>query len=351
MKRFDYLRPASLEEALAEGARPGSAYLAGGTNLLDLMKTGAATPDRIVDISRLPGIDRIEWQDDGGLRIGALVRNADLAHDLDVARTFPAMAEALLSGASGQLRNAATAGGNLMQETRCPFFADPTSSCNRREAGSGCAAQGLHGRGFAVLGASEHCLATHPSDFCVPLAALDATVEIAGEDGSRRVPLADFHALPGDRPEIRTALRQGEIVTALHLPATAAGFRHHARYLKLRDRTSYAFALVSAAAMLRIEDGVIAEARLALGGVAAKPWRAEAAEAALRGARPGADAFSKAAEAALEGARPVGGNGFKIGLAQRLVSRALSHAAHGAPDRVPALPGSVHAHLGDHAHA
>lgn len=348
MKRFDYIRPASVEEAIAAGAEPGSAYLAGGTNLLDLMKTGAALPDRVVDITRLPELDRWEWLDDGGLRIGAMVRNSDLAHDEDIARTFPAMAEALLSGASGQLRNAATVGGNVMQQTRCPFFADPTSSCNRREAGSGCAAQGLHGRGFAVLGASEGCIATHPSDFCVALAALDAVVEVSGKNGTREIALAEFHQLPGDTPHTTTVLQPGELILAVRLPAAAVRFRSHARYLKLRDRTSFAFALVSAAAMLRIEDGLIAEARLALGGVAAKPWRVAAAEAALKGARPDADSFATAAAAALEGAAPTPGTAFKVALAQRLCVRALSHAAQGTPERLPALPGSVH--TGVHAH-
>ncbi|WP_102224546.1 FAD binding domain-containing protein [Acidimangrovimonas sediminis] len=349
MKSFDYLRPETLADAIAAGGAPGAAYLAGGTNLVDLMKTGAAVPDRIVDITRLPGLDRWEWLDDGGLRIGALVRNSDLAHDVDVAQTFPAMAEALLSGASGQLRNAATVGGNLMQATRCPFFADPTSSCNRREAGSGCAAQGLSARAFAVLGASEACIATHPSDFCVALAALGAMVEVAGPDGTRAVALTDFHRLPGAAPQTTTVLKPGELVTAITLPAAAAGFRRHARYLKLRDRTSFAFALVSAAAMLRIEDGIIAEARLAFGGVAAKPWRALDAEAALKGARPDADAFATAAARALEGAAATAGNGFKIPLAARIGARALTLAAAGTPAEMPVLPGSVH--LGEPAHA
>ncbi|GHE02728.1 FAD-binding molybdopterin dehydrogenase [Defluviimonas sp. 20V17] len=345
MKPFDYIRAESLDQALAEGGKPGTAYLAGGTNLLDLMKTGAARPERLVDITRLPGLDRWEWQDDGGLRIGAMVRNSDLAHDPDIAATFPAMAEALLSGASGQLRNAATTGGNVMQHTRCHFFADPASPCNRRAPGTGCAAQGGDRRGFAVLGGSDACIATHPSDLCVALAALDAVVEIAGPEGLRETPLADFHLLPGTRPEAHTQLAPGELIVAIRLPAAAAGFRHHARYLKLRDRTSFAFALVSAAAMLRIENGVIAEARLAFGGIAPRPWRSPLAEAALKGARPDAESFALAAEAALAGAA---GHDAKIALAKRLAARALTHAAQGTPERVPALPGSVH--RGETAH-
>ncbi len=345
MKPFDYIRPERLGQALSEGAKPGSAYLAGGTNLLDLMKTGAARPERLVDITRLPGLDRWEWGKDGGLRIGAMVRNSDAAHDPDIAAAFPAMAEALLSGASGQLRNAATMGGNVMQQTRCHFFADPFSPCNRRAPGAGCAAQGSDRRGFAVLGGSDACIATHPSDLCVALAALDAVVEIAGPEGLRETPLTDFHLLPGTGPEGHTRLAPGELIIALRLPAAAAGFRHHARYLKLRDRTSFAFALVSATALLRIEDGVIAEARLALGGVAPKPWRATAAEALLQGARPDADSFARAAEAALQGAA---GHDAKITLAKRLAARALTQAARGTPARVPALPGSVHS--GETAH-
>lgn len=345
MKSFDYIRAESLDQALTEGAKPGTAYLAGGTNLLDLMKTGAARPDRVVDITRLPGLHSWEWLEDGAVRIGAMVRNSDLAHDPEFAASFPAVAEALLAGASGQLRNAATVGGNVMQQTRCHFFADPFSACNRRAPGSGCAAQGGHGRGFAVLGGSEACIATHPSDFCVPLAALDAVVEIAGAGGTYELPLTEFHLLPGTTPEARTALKPGELILGIRLPAAAAAFKGHARYLKLRDRTSYAFALVSAAAMLRIENGVIAEARLALGGVAPKPWRAAAAEAALKGARPDADSFAAAAEAALESAH---GHDKKIALAKRLAIRALTHAAEGTPARVPALPGSVH--TGETAH-
>ncbi len=352
MKRFDYLRPATLREAVAAAARPGAAYLAAGTNLLDLMKAGVAAPDRLVDITRLPGLDRIEALPDGGLRIGALVRNADLAHDRDVAQRFPLVAEALLSGASAQLRNAATAGGNLLQRTRCAYFYDTASACNKRRPGSGCDARGGDNRLHAILGWSEHCIATHPSDFCVPLVALDAVVEIEGAAGRREVALEDFHLLPGDTPERESVLEPGEMIVAIRLPVEAARFAAHARYLKVRERTSYAFALVSAAAALQVEGGAIAQARIALGGVALKPWRARAAEQVLRGAPPDAAAFRRAADAALAGAAPSGDNAFKIELARRVVARALALAAAGTPERMPALPGSPFAALsGASAHA
>ena len=279
MKTFDYVRPATVREAVAAASEPGAAYLAAGTNLLDLMKGGIARPSRLVDISHLPDLDRIEDLADGGVRIGALVRNADLARDRTFARRFPAVAEALLSGASAQLRNAATVGGNLLQRTRCAYFYDVASACNKRDPGSGCDARGGENRLHAVLGWSESCIATHPSDFCVPLVALDAVVEIEGKAGRREIPLEKFHRLPGDTPERENMLEPGEMIVAVRLPAEAARFAAHARYLKVRERTSYAFAVVSAAAALRVEDDTIAEARVALGGVAMKPWRAREAEA------------------------------------------------------------------------
>jgi xanthine dehydrogenase YagS FAD-binding subunit len=340
MNRFDYVRPATVSEAVAAAAVPGSAYLAGGTNLIDLMKGGVVSPKRLVDVSRLPGLDRIEPLPDGGVRIGARVRNADLAHDPTVSKRFPAVAEALLAGASAQLRNAATVGGNLLQRTRCAYFYDPASACNKRQPGAGCDARSGENRLHAVLGWSESCIATHPSDFCVPLAALDAVVEIEGEAGQREVPLEEFHLLPGATPERESVLAPGELVVAVRLPGAATQFAGHARYLKLRERTSYAFAVVSAAACLHIEDGVIAEARLALGGVAAKPWRARAAEATLVGLRPNSECFRRAAEAALAEARPSGDNAFKVELARRIVVRALTLAAAGTPGRVPPLPAS-----------
>jgi len=341
MKTFDYVRPTTIAEAVSAAAEPGAAYLAGGTNLLDLMKGGISRPNRLVDISRLKALDRIEHLADGGIRIGALVRNADLAHDPDFARFYPAVAEALLSGASAQLRNAATVAGNVLQRTRCGYFYDTASSCNKREPGAGCDA--LHGenRLHAVLGWSKACIATHPSDFCVPLAALDAVVEIEGKAGRREVTLEDFYRLPGDRPERESKLDPGDLIIAIRLPAKARAFAAHARYLKLRERTSYAFAIVSAAACLRIEQGTIAEARLALGGVAAKPWRVRAAEATLAGSHPDPAAYRRAAEAALADAKASGENGFKIELARRIVVRALTSAAAGTPRRIPALPASL----------
>ncbi|WP_448951816.1 FAD binding domain-containing protein [Labrys neptuniae] len=340
MKSFDYVRPASVADAIAAASQPGAAILAAGTNLLDLMKSGVSRPDRLVDVTHLPDLDGIDWLPAGGVRIGALVRNADLAHDPAFAKAYPAVAEALLSGASGQLRNAATVGGNLMQRTRCAYFYDVASACNKRAPGSGCDAHGGENRLHAILGWSEACIATHPSDFCVPLVALGAVVEVEGKAGRRELPLAELHRLPGDTPDRDSALEPGELIVALRLPADAAGFAGHARYLKVRERTSYAFAVVSAAAALRVENGVIAEARLALGGVAAKPWRPHEAEALLAGARPDAGLFRRAAEAALADAKPSGDNQFKIELARRTLARALAEAAAGTPDRVPALPGS-----------
>jgi xanthine dehydrogenase YagS FAD-binding subunit len=340
MNTFDYVRPATLREAVAAAGEPGAAYLAGGTNLLDLMKGAVTRPRRLVDIGHLPGLDQIEELADGSVRVGALVRNADLAHDQSFARRFPAVAEALLSGASAQLRNAATVGGNLMQRTRCPYFYDVASACNKREPGAGCDARGGENRLHAVLGFSESCIATHPSDFCVPLVALDAVVEVEGRAGRRDIPLETFHRLPGATPERESELTPGELIVAVRLPAQAARFAAHARYLKVRERTSYAFAVVSAAAALRIENGTIAEARLALGGVAAKPWRARAAELILAGARADAALLRRAAQAALADATPSGDNGFKIELARRIVARALALALAGTPARVPALPAS-----------
>jgi len=340
MNTFDYVRPATIREAVAAASEPGAAYLAAGTNLLDLMKGGVTRPYRLVDITHLPDLDRIEHLPDGGVRIGALVRNADLAHDRNFARRFPAVAEALLSGASAQLRNAATVGGNLLQRTRCAYFYDVASACNKRDPGSGCAARGGDNRLHAVMGWSASCIATHPSDFCVPLVALDAVVEVEGRQGRREIPLEMFHRLPGDAPDRESELVAGEMIVAVRLPVQAAHFAAHARYLKVRERTSFAFAIVSAAAALRIEDGTIADARLALGGVAMKPWRAREAERALAGARADASIFRRAAAQALAGAKPSGGNDFKIELARRIVVRALTLAAAGTPERLPALPAS-----------
>lgn len=340
MKPFTYLKPSSIAEAVKAAAEPGSSYMAAGTNLLDLMKIGAARPQKLIDITGLPGLDGIEWLGDNGVRIGSMVRNSDLAYDTRFANAFPAVAEALLSGASAQLRNAATVGGNLMQRTRCAYFQDTASACNRREAGSGCDA--LHGenRLHAVLGWSDHCIATHPSDFCVPLVAFDAVVEVEGPNGHREIPLEDLHCLPGETPEIETILGPGELIVALRIPAEAAAFSGNSRYLKLRERTSYTFAVVSAAAALEVSDGKITSARLALGGVAAKPWRARKAEASLVGTPASLDSFEEAAELALADAKPSGANAFKIELARRIVKRALTLASEGTPEVMPALPAS-----------
>src|SRR5258707_8217397 len=257
MKTFDYIRPTTIPEAVAAAATPGAAYLASGTNLLDLMKGGITRPNSLVDVTRLPGLDRIERLPDGRVRIGALVRNADLAHDPDFAKTYPAVAEALLSGASAQLRNAATVGGNLLQRTRCGYFYDTASACNKRQPGTGCDARDGENRLHAVLGWSEACIATHPSDFCVPLVALDAVVELEGRAGRREIPLEAFHRLPGDRPDRETGLELGEMIVAVRLPAEAVRFASNARYLKVCERKSYAFPVVSAPAPVGPGAGVL----------------------------------------------------------------------------------------------
>jgi xanthine dehydrogenase YagS FAD-binding subunit len=340
MNRFDYVRPNSVAEAVAAASEPGAAYLAAGTNLLDLMKGGIAQPSRLVDVSRLKDLDRIEELPDGSLSIGAMVGNADLAYEADFARAYPTISEALLSGASAQLRNAATVGGNLMQRTRCGYFYDTASRCNKRESGSGCDAKGGDNRLHAILGFSEGCIATHASDFCVPLVAFDAVAEIEGKNGHREVAVEALHRLPGTAPERDTELEPGELIVAVRIPAAARGFASHSRYVKVRERTSYAFAVVSAAAGLIIDGGRIKEARLALGGVAAKPWRAGEAEALLAGARAEPDTYRRAADAALADAKPSGDNAFKIELAKRIIVRTLTLAAAGTPERMPALPAS-----------
>ncbi len=341
MNSFEYIRPATVAEAIASSTQCNAAFLAGGTNLLDLMKGGVSSPSRLVDISRLPGLDRIEVMPDGTIRIGALVRNSDLAYHPEISKRLPMVAEALLSGASPQLRNASTIGGNVMQRTRCAHFYDPASACNKRSPGSGCDAKGGDTRLAAILGWSEHCIAVNPSDFCVPTVALDAVVEIAGPQGSREVPLEDFHLLPGETPERETVLAPGEMIVALRVPPQAASFAGHSRYFKVRDRTSYAFAIVSVAAALRLDGGTIGEARIALGGVALRPSRAREAEKILAGQAVVNQAFARAAAAALCDARPSGHNRFKIELARRLVIRTLNQAARGTPRPLPALPASV----------
>ena len=322
MKPFSYERAAGLEEALDRVSHPDPpTLLAGGTNLLDLMKERIALPDALLDISRL-ALDRIEELPGGGLRLGALARNADTAAHPLVQERYPLLAKAILAGASPQIRNMATNGGNLMQRTRCPYFYDTDTPCNKRQPGSGCGALRGYQRLHAILGSSEECIATHPSDLCVALAALEAVVIVSGPDGERRIPFSGFHRLPGDEPQRDNNLHADEIITAIDLPPE--GFPHHYSYLKIRDRRSYAFALVSVAAGVALENGTIAGARVALGGVAHKPWRVPEAEARLEGRAPAEDVFLEAADTLLAGARGYGGNDFKIPLARRAVVRALA---------------------------
>ncbi len=328
MRAFDYVRVTRVDDAIAALADPQARCLAGGTNLLDLMKGYVEQPTRLVDITRLP-LDRIEPTDEGGLRIGALVRNSDLANDRRIRDRYPLLAQALVLGASPQLRNMATVGGNLLQRTRCHYFTDVGfASCNKRKPGSGCAAIDGSNRIHAILGASEQCIATHPSDMCVALAALDAAVEARGAAGTRRIALTDFHRLPGTTPERDSDLRQGELITAVLLPPSP--FAAHSHYLKVRDRASYEFALVSAAVGLDIRDRRVRDARIVLGGVAHKPWRARSAEQALTGRALDDDAVSAAAVAATDGARAHRDNAFKVTLAQRTVARALRQAGASA---------------------
>ena len=322
MSPFTYVRAESIAQALREhGADPGSRYLGGGTNLVDLMRYGVERPGRLIDVTKLP-LGRIEALPSGGLRIGSQVRNSDLAADARVTRGYPVLTEALLHGASPQLRNMATTGGNLLQRTRCYYFYDVAFPCNKRQPGSGCPALEGQNRIHAILGQSNACIAVHPSDMAVALAALDAIVQVEGPRGARSIPLVDFHRLPGDTPNIDTNLQNGELITAIELPATPFAARSH--YVKVRDRASYAFALVSAAVALDVEGGSIRAARIALGGVAHKPWRATSAESALAGQAPTEASFNRAADAALADARGYERNTFKIELAKHTIGRALS---------------------------
>jgi xanthine dehydrogenase YagS FAD-binding subunit len=327
MKAFEYRRVESIEEAVSAAQQEGARFIAGGTNLVDLMKLQVETPHRLVDISRLP-LSSIDATPEGGLRIGALVANSDLASNTRVRADYPLLSRALLAGASGQLRNKASTGGNLLQRTRCCYFYDIDKPCNKRRPGSGCAALAGYNRMHAVLGASDRCIAVHPSDMAVAMRALDASVETLAADGSRRViPIADFHKLPGDTPQCETELRQGELITAVTLPAPVKGAQV---YRKVRDRASFAFALVSVAAVVRLEQGQVRHAQIAFGGLAHKPWRVAAAEQALIGRRADAAAFSAAADIALAGAQGHGHNDFKIALARRTLSAVLAEIA-GAP--------------------
>lgn len=327
MTPFSYERPEELDQAL-KLAGPHARFIAGGTNLVDLMKENVERPERLIDITALP-LHGVLVGEDGGLRIGALVSNADLAWHPRVQSHFPLLAEALLAGASPQLRNMATVGGNLLQRTRCQYFYDVATPCNKREPGSGCPARAGLNRNHAILGASEHCVATHPSDMCVALAALEAVVHVAGPGGTRVIAFADFHRLPGDEPQRDNLLAADELITEVELPPSP--FARHSAYLKIRDRASYAFALVSVAAALRVEQGTVAEARIALGGVAHKPWRLPDAEAALVGRPCTPAALRVAADLLLQGAEGLGRNTFKVELARRAVVRALADAAKGGP--------------------
>jgi xanthine dehydrogenase YagS FAD-binding subunit len=327
MNPFSYTRAGDVAGAVREVAADRAArFIAGGTNLLDLMKENVERPGRLVDITRLP-LKEIGPGPDGGLRLGALVTNTDVAYDAQVERRYPLLSKAILAGASPQLRNMATVGGNLMQRTRCYSFYDTATPCNKREPGTGCAARDGFNRMHAILGASEQCIAVHPSDMCVALAALEAVVRVTGPGGDRAVPFGEFHRLPGDTPHLDTNLAADEIITAVDLPAR--GFPGHHAYLKVRDRASYAFALVSVAAGLETDRGTITEARVALGGVAHKPWRDRNAEALLRGKGATPDQFRRVADALLRDARGFGHNDFKVELARRAIVRALTQAAAG----------------------
>ena len=332
MNPFTFSQPKDVDGVLAllaDGARP----IAGGTNLLDLMKEGVMQPPRVVDINAIApaGLDGIEESADGGLRLGALARNADTAYHPLVRERYPLLASAILAGASPQLRNMATNGGNLLQRTRCVYFYDVGVPCNKREPGTGCPAKHGINRQLAILGTSEHCIATHPSDMCVALRALDAVVHVRSREGERKIPFGEFHRLPGEHPELDTTLQPGELVTHIVLP-DAARFAAHSAYIKVRERLSYAFALVSVAAALDIDEergGTIRAARIALGGVAHRPWRVEEAERELEGKQAGEAAFTLAAERILQGARGWGQNDFKLPLAKNAIVQALLTAVRG----------------------
>jgi xanthine dehydrogenase YagS FAD-binding subunit len=329
MNPFHYSKPDSVQDAV-QLAGPASRFIAGGTNLLDLMKENVTRPERLIDITGLP-LREVRETARGGLMIGALVSNADLAWHPLIEQRYPLLSQAILAGASPQLRNMASTGGNLLQRTRCYYFYDASVPCNKREPGSGCPARNGLNRIHAILGASVQCVATHPSDMCVALAALEAVVHVQGRGGARTIEFADFHLLPGDTPERDNQLADDELITAIELPA--AGFAEHSHYLKIRDRASYAFALVSVAAAFDMAGPIIHEARLVLGGVAHKPWRDPAVERWLAGKAPGHETFSAAADTLLQNAEPLEHNAFKVKLARRAIVRALSDAALGGQTR------------------
>ena len=329
MTPFQYARASDVADAIKQIATdPSARFIAGGTNLLDLIKYDVTAPTKLIDISRLP-LGNVEQTATGGVMIGALVPNSDLAYHPLIEERYPLLSRAILAGASQQLRNMASTGGNLVQRTRCFYFYDATTPCNKREPGSGCSAVDGINRINAILGTSESCIATHPSDMCVALAAIEAIVHVTGPAGTRTIAIADFHRLPGNTPQRDTNLEPDEIITAVELPPK--GFSANYSYLKIRDRLSYAFALVSVAAALEIDGGRIREARVALGGVAHKPWRRIDAEAALRGEAPDRSVFAKAADILLKGAKGFSHNAFKIGLTRRAILRTLTQAANATP--------------------
>jgi xanthine dehydrogenase YagS FAD-binding subunit len=329
MIAFDYVKARDVGDAVNRiSQNPGAVFIAGGTNLIDLMKENVARPRQLIDITGLPLAEIVETPD-GGLRIGALVPNSDVAYDERVQARYPMLSSAILAGASAQLRNMASTGGNLLQRTRCLYFYDTTTPCNKREPGSGCGALQGFNRMHAILGWSDCCIAVHPSDMCVALAALEAKVLATGPRGDRAIPFAEFHRLPGNNPPVDTTLARNEIITAIELPPE--GFASNYTYLKIRDRLSYAFALVSVGVGLKLENNIIEEARIALGGVAHRPWRIQAAELLLRGSAPERNSFAQAAESLLQGAKGFEHNGFKIELARRAILRALEQAAAATP--------------------
>jgi len=330
MHTFEFIRATDADAAIATAAQAKTAqqgaevrFVAGGTTLLDLMKLEVETPAQVIDINRLP-FDKIEATAEGGLRIGATVRNSDLAHHPTVQRDYSVLSQAILAGASAQLRNMATTAGNLVQRTRCMYFRDTAMPCNKRVPGTGCPAITGANRMLAILGTSEHCIATNPSDMCVAMAVLEATIHIEGPSGSRAVPFYDFHLLPGNTPERETVLDPGELITHVTLPPPVKGSKQF--YLKLRDRASYEFALASAAVVINVENAIVTRVRLALGGVGTKPWRSLEAEAALGNQAATSANFRNAAEAALREAKPQSENGFKIELAKRCLTYALQQA-------------------------
>ena len=326
MNAFTFSRAGSIADALRDASGQAK-FVAGGTTLIDLMKLEVETPAAVIDINRLP-LAEVRATPEGGLQIGALARNSDVAHHPDIVRDYPVLSEALLSGASAQLRNMASTGGNLLQRTRCVYFRDTASACNKRSPESGCAAIGGFNRNLAILGTSEHCIASNPSDQNVALTALEAIVQMTGSRGERSVPIGDFYRLPGDTPQRETVLEPDELITAVTLPPPAPGAR--SVYLKLRDRASYEFALVSAAVVATINDGTIARVRIAMGGIGTKPWRNRDAEIALEGKPPTPERFAGAAQIILNGAKPQSGNGFKFELAKRCLVHALTLATSAA---------------------